>query len=706
MSRVNRSPVEIAGNRPGPSESLNAPGVTVIPGDSPGVRAANELMAALGGVGRTAVSLGALASGQAADARREIAELERDAAQHREVVRGEAALAAHNEAPGVLLDIAEGRIPIPDDVPAFVQQFADERTKDIPSAEYRQRYREVLAPAMAQELAKQRELHSASTREASFNTWAASAATATTAEAMTAPLEEARKLYGSRVSDEELIAKVILPGAKAAAVGGDTLRFDLAKGIIGDRFPDRTAALDVTFGEARARARAETGRQFSNDIARLLDDETPFKLIRERVESWRGKAEDDDIERTNREIDNREAAALRATTAEAIKLEVGQIHAKLDAAADSLVASGRGFSIEDFTYTDSAGHVHKFDRGEVLEAAMERAFERLNQTGKDAADSFDKQLALAALNGWVPKDWTRALAAGAMAANESNLAPDKPQPLPPATLVGFALFKALRAKAPGMLEAMTLDASARDLYETALTLQDDPQIGPDDSQALLGARRMLSGPGAGPLGAIQDQAVRDATADIVSRFWSADAINAPEVGAQIYNRARVYARTGLSPEKAVKRASDLVGKGRVTINGWSQPTANAMLPEPVQAALPQLADRIIADWLAGPGEDTGIEASDLTLRAGINNGFWVLAHGNSGLPVPPGPGVIFSTADLIKLAGDVETQKRAEADAGIIRRQNAGPPQPPTVDILPRKRKGESEPDYLRRIGRRRPGEF
>lgn len=449
---------------------------------------------------------------------------------------------------------------------------------------------------------------------------------------------------GSKVPRDEVRRRIGVYALRYAAENGDQAAFDTAAGALGTDEAVEQARWKGTLEQAQAVAQARTQRAFGDEISGLYVDGTPFGVIEQRVRSFRGKVADSAIESELVTLNERRRQAERQADQDTFDAAVAMEQARYDAENDAAVSAGLGFAIQD-RKVKVGNRERSLNNG--LEEAMDRAFARINARPDLTPDQkFAAASNIASRNGFVPPVWKRTLQAGFIAATEQALEADGKEelPPPPATIAGFDLYKKLRAASPGLLETAIPDGPDRDYYETAIVLQEDPSIGDNPTRALFEARRIMSGPGR--FTATDRKDIASAAQDITERFWSADAKNWPEVASHIARRAEVYVRTGIDPERAVERAAETVARGRINLHGWSIPTADANIPEPIRQDFRALADIMLEDWATKHGSTFGFDSGDVTLRPGMANGFWVVADGRTGFYVG-GEDAVFSTSDLI-----------------------------------------------------------
>lgn len=538
------------------------------------------------------------------------------------------------------------------------------------SEAYQRQYRESVQPAFVGAFADQRQRFRDRAVASATEHIAANVQDATTVDDL-ATQESAFLLLDSRHTREGFLTKLVTPALRNAAAVGDEEAFNVFADVLAKAKVD-TAEIEIgrqNLKAAQHRQEAEVVDGFQNDVAGARLNGQSFDAVRSLAKSYRGKVPDEVIQQSIEHLDAQERSAISESRTGALKAELAQHQADYNADVDAAVGAGLGFMVEDRKVTLSNLDEKSLDAGDALRGSMDRQFQRIAASTPDPEQAFARQADLASRNGYQPPQWKRTLAAGAMAATETALAPEgKETPLPPAAVAGYGLYKRLKAQSPQLLESMVTDEKARDLYEVATVLQED-STSPDDQTAMLGARRILSGPGGGPLGDTKESELKSAAAGITDRWFAGDAKNGGEIAADISRRARVFIRAGMSPDDAVSRVAKQIGDSRIIINGWAVSTGDAALPDSVRAKLPEFSTDIIAKWAKAHGEEEGLEEGDLTLRPSPTTGFWMLADGRTGLPVRnfgDSSEMMFAPSDLIRMA----QAKQAEADQKIIDAQN------------------------------------
>lgn len=542
---------------------------------------------------------------------------------------------------------------------------------DGQSEAYQRQYRESVQPAFIGAFSDQRQRFRDRAVASATEHIAANVQDATTVDEVAKQQAEFLSLDPRR-TPEDFYAKVVTPALRNAAAVGD------AKAV--DVFAESLTKAGVDQGEveiarqnlkaAQHRQEAETVDGFQREIGRARLGGDSFDTLRKMARSYQDKGVPEDvIVQTIEHLDAQERTAIGESRTGALKAELDQHKATFNASVDAAVGAGLGFMVEDQTVILSNGDERKLQAEDAIRGSMDRQFANIAASTPDPEQAFARQADLASRNGYQPPQWKRTLAAGAMAATETALAPEgKETPLPPAAVAGYGLYKRLKAQSPQLLESMVTDEKTRDLYEVATILQED-STGPDDQTAMLGARRILSGPGGGPLGDVTDTKLKDAAASITDRWFAGDAKNGGEIAADISRRARVFIRAGMSPDDAVSRVAKQIGDSRIIINGWAVPTGDAALPDSVRAKVPEFAADIIKAWAEKHGSEEGLDEGDLTLRPSPTTGFWMLSDGRTGLPVRSfgdSSEFMFAPSDLIRLA----QEKQAAADQKIIDEQN------------------------------------
>lgn len=692
--------------RIGVTESLAAPGLVAQPVavDST-VSLANQFLAAIGEAGQLSESI-------SEDARRREIEARRAEADASRSLEGLANQDYRTEFPIIKDKIVRGDITVSADesgdfgtaAKTAAGALIDELVKGKPEA-YQAYYREHMTPLIVDALHDQRSAADTLARTEDIKLRGQANVGETDPAKITARVDETVKLYGTKLDHTTALGSMVIPALRSAAKSGNQQAFDAASKALGDAFPSEQLAAEAMLQEAKNKQATEQRRIFNNDIAGAYLDETPLELVRQKILSYRGKIENDHLEAAVREVDSRAKAQLQSTIESRVSTDLKAKKSDIAQRNLSLVRSGLGYTIEPTTITDLRGTEHKLTADAQFNEAMDAAFQSIGEESPSTEVAFARRLELSTANGYAPPQWSKALTAGEMAATESALSKEgEKAAIPRSTVEGYQLYKGVYAGAKHLLPSLANDRTLN-FYEVAATLQrDDPTVAGDDTQALLAARRIMSAPPPGISGELSGVKLRSETRKITDSLFASNAKNGGEIGAQIEQLARIYVRAGQLPDKAVESAAKNVGERRITINGWSQPTNNVAIPDQLRAQLPTIAEDILKTYADRFGQQEGVEFDDLTLRVSNTNGFWIIANGSSGLPMPSyGEPVVFSTGDLLRKLDAMQFKKQAESDAETVARQNAGTTSL-GASLLPPRHNNESADQYLKRIARPRAG--
>lgn len=650
MSRINRAPQT---QLTGVDRTLQPAQVIVPPPVSDNALLLGQLARALEVTGDTAGEYSAYQGRLAAERRR----VDADA---KELHAGQGSLAGRSTLATLqskidqrdpLYDIPDGMEP-----QQWAQHNADAYTAGMPDA-FKKSFEREFVPGFIHASTNSQERRVAEMFAANDQLRVAAVGSAQSADEIDQIVDSAKAEQPNR-SIVDIYDANLRPALKIAAAANDPDRVKMIKERLGAYLQPEQQEADLSLRHAALQAKSANEQQYDDDLGSLELQGASFEA---REAAARGMGNVGPEKRANA-VEKINSQRRQGN----IRAEVQGQRQQWEAENDALVGGGLGATIQNKTFVDSNGTEHKLGGEEGYRDSMDRHFARILAAHRDQpALAFAYQVRLANDNGYAPPQWRNIMQAGAAAASESGLTGGDAA-LPPTTPAGYGMFRQLMATNPGLLEVILPDGPARDYYETTAILQEDGQLAGEagTNSALLGARRIMTSPTRGRLSDLSVRDIETRANDLASSFFGGKANNWTEVAGQIRRRALVYARAGMAPDLAVERAGKQLKGGRVDINGWSQPTANARIPADVRQQLPKLAETIIGDWAKTHGKEDGFAADDLTLRAGSNNGFWVVAHGDTGLPVNDhGEQISYSTADLVKRYNATNEAARLKAEA-------------------------------------------
>lgn len=286
------------------------------------------------------------------------------------------------------------------------------------------------------------------------------------------------------------------------------------------------------------------------------------------------------------------------------------------------------------------------DEGEVKEVSVDQQFKdtaaafdanvkRLQELGELTPDQAYEMLSEAgATNALTFPSWTQALEAGYTATNSRNTSGKE---LPQSVLDGVDLYQRLYATNPAMVARHMADRSSRDFYERVR--MGEQLLHLDRTQAVRNAMAIMADPDRtnNPMNQLRYDDVEAEVRKIVIDPWmtitfdqwgsgsrfdfgGSVPINLGTVAGEIATLARFGVEIGLPPKTALKQARERFLQDNVAINGNFVNIADKQVP-PNFSDLVNNALRIYADKF---GEEEGIAAEDLTIKAAQNGRDWMI----------------------------------------------------------------------------------
>jgi len=361
-------------------------------------------------------------------------------------------------------------------------------------------------------------------------------------------------------------------------------------------------------------------------------------------------------------FDKADAHEEEAKREAARTLMVQQKSAHEEAAASqaaTFVDNGLANLIQDTKYTLPDGSVHTITAKELREQAMSDKFAQIAQDNQgDPERTIGLQMKAAADNAYYPPAWKQLIEGAGAKTSINAIAGSKDGKLPTDVLNGYQLYKQMTARAPGLLESMSLTSRTKELFAAAMELEKIPAVGADPMTALTTAANVVDDPGTF-LDSVKMSAIA-AKLDITSQ-------RDIEVAREAAPLARILTRIGKTPADAVAQAVEQVKKNRIEINGWSTRLGN--VPPGMKYQFADAAEMKLKDF-AGTLADTGVDHRDLAMRYNSGTDLWEIVNRHTGLSVPTNDPdtTFFRTEQLLQ---DATTRKEDAAKAEFMRRQSA-----------------------------------
>ena len=604
----------------GPSLSLAAPGVTAAVPSTKGVAMLGQLLTSLDAAGSAANAYSRDQAQKAAHAEHVANVAARNAREIEALQEGQAAEHLGQTLPAMHDEIVNGKWQ-PDSgqtFEQFVSQKIDAQTAGLSQA-HADYYRKAATPKLLESMYAQQRQAKGAIEENGLGTLAARVAGDPTTIASS--LDAARKLAPGK-SEPDILASVLLPGMRAAAMTGKDGALDPYKEALGGLFPDKQADIDNTFAAAKARNHA-ADRQGADDWLAASALEDPFSVQRQKAMSL---SESMGMEYVNQKVKAIEAAereSLAGSNATRAALELTQFQTGLDNNNDSLMSdaanTGGASRFEDQTFTDSFGRSHTVTRNDQIESATYRGMARIARDNPDPAVALGRQVEFLSRNGVTFAPWERTMAAGAMVtpSDIAAIAKDGMSAMPANVAVGYDLYKRLGSMSESVRDAHIKSATAGKMYELAALSEQYATPG-DPAKSLFMAVKAMAFPG-GATAEISTKAVQAEAKSFTEPWLRGNANNGAEIAGKIERLATLYVHANVAgPADAVKAAAEKIKSSHTIINGWAVDTANRLVPP----QFGEIGTRLSKQY-AEKHPDEG-SPGDFALRPGETSSSWVL----------------------------------------------------------------------------------
>lgn len=254
-----------------PQREVPAMGQASRPPVSRGAQMANQLLQAMNQAGRTAETVDRFAAKTVADRQQEQARLDR-------LDQGQANLSGRMRLPELAQQAEQGELDALLDgdgsVADAVADYVDQNIPEDASPAFADQYRQVVAPALTQQMVGRQERLQDQARGEQDQLAIEAAQTAGSVKELKAVAED-RIMWRPDATESENLATVIIPVLRTAASTGDGEKFELAAAALGDRFPGEVQRQRETLAASVARKqnhdRIEVQREVQNQVDALLE---------------------------------------------------------------------------------------------------------------------------------------------------------------------------------------------------------------------------------------------------------------------------------------------------------------------------------------------------------------------------------------------------------------------------------------------------
>ncbi|MCC6971062.1 MAG: hypothetical protein IT434_12660 [Phycisphaerales bacterium] len=250
----------------GVTQTLNAPGVVPLPyTEDRGAQLADSILRGIGYAGR-------LAGDIAEEKRRMAIEQQRIDELAKASHEGAARLAVGTALPRIADEIWSRKLVVPDGLTPeeFATEYVKQHSADRPEA-YRDYYARLAVPSIVREIYAHRRAMADQAQSEDLALRSQANTVETDAAAMLARVSESRKLYPN-VPESELVGKLVLPALDAASKSGDAGTFNAANKALGDLFPAQRQAAEREFADTIARLQRERGQLAEARVYGLIGD--------------------------------------------------------------------------------------------------------------------------------------------------------------------------------------------------------------------------------------------------------------------------------------------------------------------------------------------------------------------------------------------------------------------------------------------------
>jgi hypothetical protein len=273
--------------------------------------------------------------------------------------------------------------------------------------------------------------------------------------------------------------------------------------------------------------------------------------------------------------------------------------------------------------------------------------------------TLDREVGWFGGNGEENPQWTDLFKRAYMQGTAANLSGNK---VPQALEQASELYNQLYAKNPQLLKKH-LDDPSMDFYEA---MRFGTQVaGFDKRTAAVNASEVNKDPTK-----YESPYWKQKFDDIASAVkstgagWFGGPDNAGEIGPQIEQAAKYFAKLGASPTVAVEEAKKRVKANYIDVNNYLVRAGDRAVPQ----SFPDMATKYIQDYVAKYGEKEGVSASDLTVQPiGNAAGQWRIVMKRSPGMIVDHPEGIF---DMPKLM-DAEKARLVKAQADKVKQLNS-----------------------------------
>jgi hypothetical protein len=595
------APVEI-------TQSLDAPGLAVMPPVSRGAQLAMELERSLGLVGQVAGQVDSINRRNAIDARYEQNQREqaaRDAKQFQEhedtVLRGHGSKAASQKLPLFIDAIDKGQegFQIADNPETGADTIIASATANMSPMEA-QGFRDSIRDNLIQAGVNRRNKLLAEAQNANADDLFSFVVAGN-------PPEQAVTTGKALGLKQDEIDNIIIRAGNVAATANNKPLLESVRAQLSDRnkYAAEIQVQDAHLTDAQNREDTAAVRQFSENLSTLELNGASFWKRRMFIEQTKGTVPDYVRNNAVKALEQDQVNAANQANKAANESWLLNTTAQVNASDVASFKAGMAPSIQDIKIA-GPDKEHEFTREKRIKSAMSYAFAEIDKAyPSDPRSALAEKIDLSARNGVPIPEAVDTLNAGGMAMTTASTK-DAAAQLPPASVAGFGLFKTMRDLSPGYVDRLPVADKTREFYTLATTLQETRLAG-DDSDALRQAAIIQANPR--PIkGPDLETFSSKVSSSLNSGWFTPDIENAAAIANKANEYGRLFIMAGKSPEEAATLAIDRVKQNGVVANKTYIPLTDSRLTNDAREFYPQVSEQF-ANLYANSVRPAGVEAN-------------------------------------------------------------------------------------------------
>lgn len=592
----------------GINQTLEAPGLAVMPPVSRGAQLASELERSLGLVGQVAGQVDSINRRNIAEARYQQNQQEqalRDAKQLQEhedtILRGHGSKAAAQKLPLFIDAIDKGAdgFQIADNPESGADSIIANATANMSPMEA-QGFRDAIRDNLIQAGVNRRNKLHAEVQNANADDLFSFVIAGNPPEQVVST----GKALGLK---QDEIDNIFIRAGNVAATANNKRMLDSVRAQLSD--PNKYAAeiqvQDARLTDAQHREDTAVVRQFSENLSTLELNGASFWKRRMYIEQAKGVVPDYVRNNAVKALEQEQVNAARQANQAVNESWLLNTTAQITASDVALFKAGQAPGIQDIKVT-GPDKEHEFSREKRIKTAMNFAFAEIDKAyPNDPRSALAEKIDLSARNGVPIPEAVDTLNAGGMAMTTASTK-DAAAQLPPASVAGYGLFKTMRDLSPGYVDRLPIADKTREFYTLASTLQETRLAG-DDADALRQAATIQANPR--PIkGPDLETFSSKVSSSLNSGWFTPDVENAAAIANKANEYGRLFLMAGKSPEDAATLAIDRVKRNGVIANKTYIPLNDARLTNDAREFYPQVSTQL-ANLYANSVKPEGVAAN-------------------------------------------------------------------------------------------------